>query len=262
MPLEEDEGWRESKPANKMPPIDLQFWCALVMAASVGRGLTSLLTQGLGLGTTMTAVVLCVLAINALVVQVRAIVHVPSVFWVTTIIVSALAALAAQAMSERLALEPHHLVALLALMLAATLASWHTNESLSSRHTVLIAQRELYYWLATLLAFALGAAMCELTMQVWTLSSTGSLLIFTAGFLVMLLVHMAVPQWALPAFWVACAGAWPFGAAVADLLAHPAAHGGLGFGLAPTTALFVVTMTVMVVRMTRAYDERFSLSKF
>jgi uncharacterized membrane-anchored protein len=260
--FDDSEGWHDSKPPDKMPPIDLSFWCVLVLAAAVGSALTALLTDSLGIGRTTAAVILGVLAFNVLVVQVRAIVHIPAVFWAATAAISALATLAQTTTVPKLALAQHHIVALAALALAATLASWHTNESLPPRQTRLVAQREVYYWLSTLLAFMLGAALFALVLQMVAPSLTAAVLIFAAGFLVMLLVHMAVPALALPAFWLACACAWSFGGATVQLLAHPATDGGLGFGTVPTSALFVAAMAAMVVRAAQARDEQLYVSNF
>lgn len=260
--FQDSEGWRDSKPANKMPRIDLSFWCALLLAAAAGSALLAMLTETLGLGCTLAAVVLGVIAFNLLVVQVRAIVHIHSVFWVTTAALSACASLAAGMIAPRLALEQFHIVALAVMLLGATLASWHMSERLSPRRVTFVAQREVYYWLATLLAFMLGAALCELLMRAATFSLAETVLIFGTCFLVMVLVHMAVPQLALPAFWLACACAWSFGNAMVHLIAHPIIQGGFGFGAVPTSALFIAAMSAMVMHLARARNEQFYMSRF
>jgi uncharacterized membrane-anchored protein len=180
----------------------------------------------------------------------RAVEHVPSVFWCAVIVVSAAATLGVGSAVDRFGLAPQHVVGVLSLALAATLASWHSSQTTLALRVVFVARSEIYYWLALLQAFALGAAMFELATRAWQPSLASAAWGYGGGLGLMVLSHMVLPRLALPAYWLACALAWPLGISVCRWLAQSVESGGLGWGVVATASLFMgaIILSMMVRR--------------
>jgi uncharacterized membrane-anchored protein len=102
--------------------------------------------------------------------------------------------------------------------------------------------RELFYWLAILLTFALGTAAGDLLSERWQLGYLVSGLIFAGMIAVVAIAYYTGRLGAVAAFWIAYVLTRPLGASVGDWLTQPAANGGLGLGTTPTSIAFVLVI--------------------
>jgi uncharacterized membrane-anchored protein len=128
-------------------------------------------------------------------------------------------------------------------------ALWRRTEGTLSIHSIDSRRREVWYWLAVLLTFALGTAAGDLTAFVLHLGYLGSAALFA--------VAIAVPAvaWRLGAnpiatFWTAYVLTRPLGASLADWLGKPAALHGLGWGDGTVTAAAAVVFALLVAWLT------------
>jgi uncharacterized membrane-anchored protein len=70
--------------------------------------------------------------------------------------------------------------AIFAVVLAAVFAVWYANEKTLSIHTIVTRRRELFYWAAILVTFALGTAAGDLVAETMQLGYLNSALAFGA----------------------------------------------------------------------------------
>ncbi len=144
---------------------------------------------------------------------------------------------------------------LFALTLAAVFGLWFARERTLSIHSIVTTPRERFYWLTVLVTFALGTAAGD-----WTLDLTGwapgsSVLLPTA------LIALVFAAWragagAVLTFWLAYILTRPLGANLGDYLASGPSDGGLGLGTLGTSVVFLVTIAVVVVYLTKTRKDQ------
>ena len=113
--------------------------------------------------------------------------------------------------------------------------------------------RELFYWLAVLVTFALGTAAGDWTLQI-TGWGPGVSVLLPAGLIVAIVIGWRMGANAVLSFWLAYILTRPLGANLGDWLASPHSTRGLGLGTAATSAIFLVAIlaTVAYLTVTRA----------
>jgi Repeat of Unknown Function (DUF347) len=128
---------------------------------------------------------------------------------------------------------------------------WFARERTLSIHSITTRPRELFYWLAVLVTFALGTAAGD-----WTLVLTG----WSPGVSVLLpvtLIAVVTVGWRLGvnsvlSFWLAYILTRPLGANLGDWLAAPRSAHGLGLGYGLTSGIFLAAITAAVIYLTRS----------
>jgi repeat uncharacterized protein DUF347 len=132
------------------------------------------------------------------------------------------------------------------VILAAVFGIWFARERTLSIHSIVTLPRELFYWLAVLVTFALGTAVGD-----WTLATTGwgpgTSVLLPAGLIVAIVVGWRLRADAVLSFWLAYILTRPLGANLGDWLASPTADHGLGLGTALTSVIFLVAILVGVL---------------
>jgi uncharacterized membrane-anchored protein len=126
-------------------------------------------------------------------------------------------------------------------------AWWHLSEKTLAMHSIKTTKRELFYWGAILLTFALGTAAGDLLAEGTGLGYAISALLF--GF-VIALIAIAYYRFGLNAvltFWLAYVLTRPLGASIGDLLSQPVKNGGFGLGTIGTTVSFITTIAILIV---------------
>ena len=131
-----------------------------------------------------------------------------------------------------------------------TFALWFAVERTLSIHAIFTTRREVFYWLAILLTFALGTAAGDLVAEQFGLGylATGILFGMIIGSLA--LGYLALGLDPVLGFWLAYIFTRPLGASFGDLLSQPHDYGGFGLGTILTSALFLGVITVTVGYMT------------
>jgi uncharacterized membrane-anchored protein len=66
------------------------------------------------------------------------------------------------------------------VLLAATFAIWFAAEKTLSIHTIVTTRREVFYWVAILLTFALGTAVGDLVAEKFDVGYLNTGLLFAA----------------------------------------------------------------------------------
>ena len=240
---------------NKVPEVTVYFWVIKILCTTVGESFADYINETLGFGLTNTTVVFSAALIATLVVQFRLSRYVPSVYWLAVVLISVVGTLLTDNLTDGQGVPLWVSTTVFAALLTAVFGVWYAREQTLSIHTIVTTPREGFYWLTVLVTFALGTAAGD-----WTLELTG----WSAGTSVLLplsLIVAVLVAWKLGAgpvlsFWLAYILTRPLGANIGDYLASPRADGGLGLGTLGTSIVFLGTILVVVVYLTKTDKDR------
>jgi uncharacterized membrane-anchored protein len=230
---------------NKVPKITLIFWIIKIMATTVGETGADFLAVHVGLGTAITGGIMTALLIASLLGQLWARRYVPSIYWLTVVLVSVVGTQITDALTDRLGVSLYLSTAIFAVMLAVTFAVWYRIERTLSIHTIVTTRRELFYWAAILFTFALGTAAGDLATEALNLGFTLGVVVFGALIAVIAGAYYLGAD-AVLTFWLAYILTRPLGASLGDLLSQSQTYGGLGLGTIRTSLIFFAVIIVLV----------------
>jgi len=240
--------------AVKVPAITVAFWVVKVLTTGTGEAASDFLAArnlvaaaGLGL----------IGLVIGLVVQLQARRYVPWAYWTAVSMVAVFGTMAADAVHVVLGLSYGVTSAGYAAAVALVFSVWHRVEGTLDIHSVRTTRRELFYWAAVLVTFALGTAVGDLSAIALGLGFLPSAVLYAA-----MIAVPAVARWRfrlnpVVAFWGAYVLTRPLGASIADWLGKPAERTGLGLGDGPVTVAATLLIVAMVVSLTVA-DRRAS----
>ncbi len=138
-----------------------------------------------------------------------------------------------------------------AIVLAAVFFAWHRSQGTLSIHTICTRRRELFYWAAVVVTFALGTALGDMTATTLNLGFFASAVLFA----VLIMVAAVGYRWfglnAVVAFWAAYVLTRPLGASVADWLGVSHARGGLDLGPGPVALVLGLVIVGFVAYLAR-----------
>jgi uncharacterized membrane-anchored protein len=244
--------------ANKVPFPTLAFWIIKILATTVGETGADYLAVHVGLGAAITSAITGALLTLSLVLQLRQRRYVPWIYWLTVVLLSVVGTQVTDALTDGLGVSLYVSTGVFAGMLAILFWSWFRSERTLSIRTILTRRRELFYWAAILLTFALGTAAGDLATEELALSFRLGVLVFGSLIAATAMIHRAGANSVL-SFWIAYILTRPFGASLGDLMSQSAAYGGLGWGTVLTSLVFLVTIAMLVLSlsMTGRRIERF-----
>ena len=241
---------RSAQMLNKVPQVTLIFWIVKMMSTTVGETGADLLNADLGFGLAKTSLLTSALLVVALAAQLRTRRYVPSIYWLTVVLISTVGTLITDSLVDLYHVPLTTTTAVFSVALLATFAAWYASERTLSIHSITTTRRELFYWLAILFTFALGTAAGDLVAEGLNLGYATSALIYGGLIALVALAFYALKLNAVLAFWIAYILTRPFGASIGDWLSQPASNGGLGLGTVWTSVAFLVAILAAVVWMT------------
>jgi uncharacterized membrane-anchored protein len=235
---------------SKVPEVTLWFWVIKILCTTVGESFADWINMKLGVGLNATALIFTVIIAVVLGYQLSLNRYVPFVYWLTVVVFSVTGTLYTDILTDDLGVPLALSTSVFAAALAIVFGVWYARERTLSIHSIVTRPRELFYWLAVLVTFALGTAVGD-----WTLQLTG----WGPGISVLLpavLIALIVIGWRLGAnavlsFWLAYVLTRPLGANLGDWFASPSADHGIGVGTAVTSAIFLTAILATVVYLTR-----------
>jgi uncharacterized membrane-anchored protein len=236
---------------NKVPEVTAFFWIIKVLATTVGETAADFLNTHFNLGLTGTTLVMGSLLAAVLVVQFRKDRYIPSVYWTAVVLISVVGTLFTDNLVDNFGIPLAVTTAVFAVALATTFKVWHSMEHTLSIHTIYTTKREAFYWLAILFTFSLGTAAGDLVAEKFNLGYWPSALLFAAMIAAVAIAHFKFRLNAVLAFWLAYILTRPLGASIGDYLSQAKADGGLGLGTTGTSALFVGTILLLVIYLTK-----------
>ncbi|MDN4572727.1 hypothetical protein OYT13_11205 [Pandoraea sp. XJJ-1] len=232
---------------NKVPEVTLTFWLIKMMSTTVGETAADFLNVNLGFGLTGTSAVMGVLLAVFLGLQVSARRYIPWRYWSTVVFVSVFGTLVTDNLSDNLGVPLAASTLAFSAALLLTFGIWYAKERTLSIHSIDTIKRELFYWTAILLTFALGTAAGDWVAEGLNLGYANSALVFGALIGLAAIARFVFHRSAVTTFWVAYVLTRPFGASCGDLLSQPSSNGGLGLGVVDTSAGFVAAIVVLVL---------------
>jgi uncharacterized membrane-anchored protein len=241
--------------ANKVPEVTLTFWVIKIMSTTVGETGADYLAVHVGLGTAVTGAIMAALLLVALALQVRTRRYVPWIYWLTVVLVSVVGTQITDFLTDKLDVSLYASTAAFALTLSVTFAIWYRSERTLSIHSIVTPRRELFYWAAILLTFALGTAAGDLATEALGLGFNIGMLVF-AGLIAVITAAYYLGFNAVLAFWLAYILTRPLGASLGDLLSQSQEYGGLGFGTIYTSLGFLVVIVGLVAFLSASGTDR------
>src|SRR5438552_1010764 len=150
---------------NKVPEVTATFWIIKILSTTVGETGADYLAVHVGLGASVTTVIMVGFLLAALALQLRARSCVSWIYWLTVVLVSVVGTQITDLLTDKLEISLYLSTAVFAATLAATFAIWYGVEQTLSIHTIVTRRRELFYWWAILFTFALGTAAGDLATE-------------------------------------------------------------------------------------------------
>ncbi len=238
---------------SKVPEVTVWFWVIKILCTTVGESFADWINMTLGVGLVPTALIFTVVLIAVLGWQLRLDGYVAFVYWLTVVVVSVTGTLYTDILTDNLGVPLALSTSVFAAVLALVFGVWFVRERTLSIHSITTTPRELFYWLAILVTFALGTAAGD-----WILELTGwgpgTSVLLPIGLIAAIVVGWWLGANAVLSFWLAYILTRPLGANLGDWLGFPTDQQGLGLGVAVTSVIFLsaILATVVYLSITRA----------
>ena len=236
---------------NRVPEVTLVFWILKILATTVGETAADVLSTTFKLGTVVTSYVMAAFLIVSLIFQFRAKRYVPPIYWIVVVFISVVGTLISDNLVDNLGVPLATTTAIFTVALIAVFVFWYMSEKTLSVHTIFNAKRELFYWAAILFTFSLGTSGGDLLSERLNVGYALSAVIFAAGIAIIFTLYRLKVMNGVLAFWLAYILTRPLGASLGDLLTQAPADGGLGLGTIPVSVVFLLTIVVLVIYLTK-----------
>jgi uncharacterized membrane-anchored protein len=234
---------------NRVPEATAAFWLIKLLAVTMGETAADYLAINLGLGLTVTSLIMTTILAVALILQFAQKRYVPWVYWLAVVLISVVGTLITDNLVDNLGVALETTTIVFSLALIATFAVWYASERTLSIHTIFTTRREAFYWLAILFTFSLGTSTGDLLAEQFSLGYLTTGLLFGTVIAGIAFAFYKLGLNGILAFWLAYILTRPLGASFGDLLSQPVEYSGLGFGTSYTSLLFLVCIVATVVYM-------------
>ncbi|TPN25624.1 hypothetical protein FKO01_26630 [Mesorhizobium sp. B2-3-3] len=235
---------------NRVPEVTVDFWLIKLMAVTMGETAADYLAVNLGLGLTVTSLIMTGVLIVALVLQFAQKRYVPWAYWLAVVLISVVGTLITDNLVDNFGVRLQTTTIAFSVVLVATFAVWYASERTLSIHTIFTTRREIFYWLAILFTFSLGTAAGDLVAESFDTGYLTTGLLFGGVIALIALAYYLNHLDGILAFWLAYILTRPLGASFGDLLSQPVEYGGLGFGTTFTSLAFLGCIVALVLYMT------------
>ncbi|SHF94701.1 Uncharacterized membrane-anchored protein [Loktanella atrilutea] len=235
---------------NRVPGVTVDFWLIKLMAVTMGETAADFLAVNIGLGLTVTSLLMAAVLVGALVLQFRQKRYVPWSYWLAVVLISIVGTLVTDNLVDNFGVSLITTTVAFTILLAATFAVWFSVEGTLSIHEVRTTRREAFYWLAILFTFALGTAAGDLVAEKFALGYMATGILFGMIIASITFGYYMLKLDGVLAFWIAYIFTRPLGASFGDLLSQPTEYGGMGLGTIITSAIFLAAIVAIVAYMT------------
>jgi uncharacterized membrane-anchored protein len=240
----------QTDPVNRVPEVTVDFWLIKLMAVTMGETAADYLAVNLGLGLTVTSVIMTAILAVVVAVQFAKKRYVPATYWAAVVLISIVGTLITDNLVDNFGVPLEATTIGFSIALAVTFSVWFAFERTLSIHTIYTTRREAFYWLAILFTFALGTAAGDLIAETFSFGYLTTAFLFMVVICVITAAYAVAGLNSIAAFWLAYILTRPLGASLGDLLSQPVEYGGLGFGTTYTSLLFLGMIVAIVIYMT------------
>ncbi|MUM18829.1 hypothetical protein FZI91_16185 [Mycobacterium sp. CBMA271] len=231
---------------SKVPEVTVWFWVIKILCTTVGESFADWINMALGVGLIRTALIFTVVLGAVLGWQLRLDRYVPFVYWLTVVVLSVTGTLYTDILTDQFGVPLALSTTMFAVVLAVVFGVWYLRERTLSIHSIVTRPRELFYWLAVLVTFALGTAVGDWVLQL-TGWGPGRSVLLPAGLILAIVIGWRLGANAVLGFWLAYILTRPLGANLGDWLATPSDTQGIGLGTALASVIFLVAILSIVV---------------
>lgn len=232
---------------NKVPEVTLTFWLIKMMSTTVGETAADFLIFNLHLGLTVTSLLMGALLIAILLIQVRATSYTPWKYWLAVVLVSIFGTLVTDNLTDQVGVPLAISTSVFTVVLLATFRVWYAQEKTLSIRSIDTRKRELFYWAAILVTFALGTAAGDWVSEGLNMGYMNATLLFGSLIAVIAIAHYWFRMNTVLAFWIVYVLTRPLGASIGDWLSQSEKHGGLGLGVTSTSLVFFACIIILVI---------------
>lgn len=235
---------------SKVPELTLGFWIIKVAATTLGETGGDWVTMSLNLGYLIGTAIFAAIFIGLVYAQVKAGKFHPTLYWATIVGTTTLGTTIADFADRSVGLGYPGGVAVVATLLAASLAVWYGSEKNISVRSINKPKVEWFYWVTILFSQTLGTALGD-----WMAGSdrggvglgyeTGAL-IFGAGLLIVAALYFWTRMSHTLLFWLAFVLTRPLGATLGDFLDKPVAQGGMHLSRLYASVVLLVFIALCV----------------
>lgn len=232
---------------SKVPEVTIFFWIIKILCTTVGETFSDYLNVNLGLGLTLTTIIMGIAFIIVLYFQFRANKYIPGIYWLTVVLISVFGTLVTDNLTDGLGVPLEISTVVFSILLGLTFLFWFLSEKTLSIHSIFTKKREVFYWLTILFTFALGTAVGDLFSEQLGLGylNTGIAVVAIIG--CTFLAYKFIKLDAVLAFWTAYIFTRPLGASLGDFLSQPKINGGLGLGATVTSVIFLIPILAIII---------------
>lgn len=241
---------RNQRMLNKVPQITLVFWIIKILATTVGETAADFLNVNLGLGLTITSVVMSGILAVIIFFQMQAKKYIPAIYWLSVVLLSVVGTLISDNLVDNLGVSLATTSTIFGVALVVVFAAWYMVEHSLSVHTIVTHRREAFYWAAILFTFALGTSAGDLISEAAKLGYVWATVLFAGLIALIYAAFRFLKLNAIVAFWMAYILTRPLGASLGDLLTQARTAGGFGLGAMVTSAIFLTAILASVIYLT------------
>ena len=232
---------RVSTLLSKVPEITLMFWVAKLL--TTGMGETTWDALAIAFDQAIAVTITGVLFVASMVIQFARRSYNAWAYWFAIVMVSVFGTTVADLVHNDFGVPYTVSTSVLLVLVGLTFALWYRVEGTLSIHSITTRRREVFYWAAVLLTFALGTAAGDWTASTLHLGYLPSGIIFAVLFLLPAIAYRWFGLNAIAGFWLSYILTRPFGASFADWFGGPPGRGGLALGMDRTA----IVLTVIIV---------------
>lgn len=232
---------------SKVPEVTLIFWIIKIAATTLGETGGDTITMTLNWGYLAGSALFLATLIALVAAQIMARKFHPVLYWATIVASTTFGTTMADFADRSLGIGYAGGSALLALLLAATLALWQWSEGTINVNTVSTPRVEAFYWAAITFSQTLGTALGDWIADTGDLGYAGGALIFGAGLAMIVVLYYAADVSRVLLFWAAFILTRPLGATVGDFLDKPVSDGGLALSRPLASAMIAAFIIICVL---------------
>ncbi len=233
----------------KVPAATLGFWIIKVLVTTLGETGGDAVTMSMRLGYAAGTAIFLVLFGAVVAAQVRAERFHPFLYWAAVATCTTVGTTLADLVDRSLGIGYAGGSAVLAILLAASMAAWKRGTGSIDVGSVDSRRAESFYWTTILCSQTLGTALGDWTADSAGIGYAGGTLLFGSLLALVALAYFTTTLSRTALFWAAFVLTRPLGAVVGDLLDKPLRQGGLELGryAASITLLGLVVALVLVL---------------
>ncbi|OIK10298.1 hypothetical protein [Bacillus sp. MUM 13] len=232
---------------NKVPQVTIFFWIIKILCTTVGETFADFINFNIGLGLTVTTIIMGAAFFIALFFQFKVHKYVPVIYWITVVLISVFGTLVTDNLTDNMGVPLEVSTAVFSVLLGLTFLLWYLSEKTLSIHSIFTRKREVFYWLTILFTFALGTAVGDLYSEQlgfgYLYTGIGVVIIIALVYLAYKILNLD----GVLAFWIAYILTRPLGASIGDYLSQSKVNGGLGLGTTFTSVIFLIAILAIII---------------